>query len=203
MKSGIQNPAGLDIIEGGRAFHGADQDWFSSAWRRQAGCGPTTAANMLRYMKERAALRLPCRTKQEMQALMDWVWGYVTPGLMGLNTPQAFREGMDRLLSELGSPLRCRVLEVAAEREGRPSGEETAAFLSEAFRADSPVAFLNLDRGALGNLESWHWVSLIGLEREGEGLMAEAADNGRLLRLDLGLWLETTKRRGGFVYLAE
>ncbi len=199
MKAEIRNPGGLDIVEAGRVYHGADQDWFGTAWRRQAGCGPTTAANLLRYLGERAGLTLPAAGAPEMRRLMDRAWGYVTPGLMGLNTTEAFREGMDRFLRETGSPLRCRVLDVPARREERPSRQAVYEFLKEAFEADSPVAFLNLDRGALTNLESWHWVSLIGAEAGPESLLAACCDNGQLRTLDLGLWLQTTARRGGFV----
>ena len=203
MQASIKDIHGLTISAGEGLFHGADQDWFSSVWRRKAGCGPTTASNILRYMKERALLTKPAVTKQEMQGLMEWVWGYVTPGVFGLNSTELFREGMDKLLNELKSPLRCRVLDVPADERERPSIQRTADFFRQAFEADSPIAFLNLDRGALPGLESWHWVSLIAMDHEGDSLTATAADNGQLLMLDIGLWLETTRRSGGFVYLGE
>ena len=98
---------------------------------------------------------------------------------------------------------RGRVLDVPADERERPSIQRTADFFRQAFLADSPIAFLNLDRGALPGLESWHWVSLIAMDHEGDKLTATAADNGQLLGLDIGLWLETTKRSGGFVYLGE
>lgn len=203
MQASIKDIHGLTISAGEGLFHGADQDWFSSIWRRKAGCGPTTASNILRYMKDRAFLTRAGGTKQEMQGLMEWVWEYVTPGVFGLNSTELFREGMDKLLGELNSPLRCRVLDVPADERERPSIQRTADFFRQAFLADSPIAFLNLDRGALPGLESWHWVSLIAMDHEGDKLTATAADNGQLLGLDIGLWLETTKRSGGFVYLGE
>lgn len=202
MQASIQHINGLDIQTANALYHGADQDWFSTVWRRKAGCGPTTGANLLRYMRDRVPLDTPCQTKEDMQALMERVWGYITPGVFGLNSTQLFREGMDKLLEELDSPLRCRVLDVPAEHSGRPDTRALASFLQQAFEANSPVAFLNLDRGALNNLESWHWVSLIAMEHEGDALIATAADNGQMLRLDMGLWLKTSKRNGGFVYLA-
>lgn len=203
MQASIKDIQGLTISAGERLYHGADQDWFSTVWRRKAGCGPTTASNILRYMKERAFLPKAGGTRQEMQGLMEWVWEYVTPGVFGLNSTELFREGMDKLLSELKSPLRCRVLDVPADERERPSVQRTAEFFRQAFEADSPIAFLNLDHGALHGLESWHWVSLIAMDHEGNTLTATAADNGQLLGLDIGLWLETTKRSGGFVYLSE
>lgn len=203
MQASIRDINGLTISAKEGLFHGADQDWFSTVWRRKAGCGPTTASNILRYMKERALLTRSGGTKQEMQGLMEWVWEYITPGVFGLNSTELFREGMDKLLRELNSPLCCRVLDVPADARQRPSIRQTADFFRQAFEADSPVAFLNLDRGALPGLESWHWVSLIAMNYQEHKLTATAADNGQLLQLDIGLWLETTKRSGGFVYIGE
>ena len=202
MQASIQDINGLDIYTQQTVYHGADQDWFSSAWRRKAGCGPTTGANILRYLGDRVPIDLPDRSKEGMQALMERVWGYITPGVFGLNSTRMFQEGMDRLLLELGSPLRCRVLDVPSEYENRPSRETVADFFRQAFEEDSPIAFLNLDRGQLFNLESWHWISLVAAELKGRDFTATAVDNGRFLKLDMGLWLETTRRNGGFVYLA-
>ena len=143
MQASIKDIHGLTISAGEGLFHGADQDWFSSVWRRKAGCGPTTASNILRYMKDRAFLTRAGGNKQEMQGLMEWVWEYVTPGVFGLNSTELFREGMDKLLNELNSPLRCRVLDVPADERERPSIQRTADFFRQAFLADSPIAFLN------------------------------------------------------------
>ena len=182
MQASIKNIQGLIISAEDRLFHGADQDWFSSIWRRKAGCGPTTASNILRYMKDRAFMTKAGGTKQEMQGRMEWVWGYVTPGVFGLNSTELFREGMDKLLGELKSPLRCRVLDVPSDERERPSIQRTADFFRQAFEADSPIAFLNLDHGSLHGLESWHWVSQIAMDHEGDSLIATAADTGQLLK---------------------
>ncbi len=202
MQKSILRTDGLDIRVGSLIYHGANQDWYSAYWHRKAGCGPTTAANILRYMADRLDLPVQSGQKEQMQKLMEWTWDYVTPGLMGLNSTRLFEEGMDRLLEDINSPLRCQVLNIDDEQGKRAQLHELEAFLGEGLGADSPVAFLNLDRGALQNLESWHWVTIIGIERSGESLWAICADNGRMLRLDMNRWLETTKRHGGFVYLA-
>lgn len=201
MQKSILRINGLDIIVGGRICHGANQDWFAAYWHRKAGCGPTTAANILRYMANRLNLPMKTDKKQDMQKLMEWTWDFVTPGLMGLNSTELFRKGMDSLLQSIKSPLRCRVLNIEGEKGEKLTLPQLEAFLYEGLSADSPIAFLNLDRGALLNLESWHWVTIIGIEKTGDQLMATCADNGGILRLDMTLWLQTTKRHGGFVYL--
>ena len=203
MQKSILRIDGLDIQVGSLIYHGANQDWFSAYWHRKAGCGPTTAANILRYMDDRLNLPVKSGQKEQMQKLMEWTWDYVTPGIMGLNSTKLFEEGMDKLLKKIKSPLRCRVLNIDDEKGEKAQISELEKFISEGLSADSPVAFLNLDRGALPNLENWHWVTIIGIEKSGDTLWAICADNGGMLRLDLTLWLETTKRHGGFVYLAK
>ena len=44
-------------------------------------------------------------------------------------------------------------------------------------------------------LDYWHWVTITALD----DTTAVILDSGSALRIDLRLWYETTKRRGGFV----
>lgn len=202
MRTSLLRMDGMDIrLSSGGLMHGVDQDWYSGYWQRKAGCGPSTASNMLRYFGPRAAMRQATHSRQDMVDLMHGVWGYVTPGMRGLNSTQMFSQGMDTLLKEQGSALRCHSLDIPASQQGRPDKAQVTRFIREGLAADSPVAFLNLHRGQLMNLENWHWVTLISLE-EGPGgqLFAQAIDNGRALRLDMGLWLDSSKLGGGFVY---
>jgi len=202
MDANIRRTDGLDIKAGSTIYHGANQDWFKSYWHRKAGCGPTTAANLLRYMSDRLNLPVEIGQKEQMQKLMEWTWDYVTPGIMGLNSTELFSNGMNGLLESIKSPLHCQVLNIEGEKGERITPGAVEIFLNSGLSADSPVAFLNLDRGALDNLESWHWVTIMGIETTDDKLIAVCADNGRILKFDLTLWLETTKRHGGFVYLA-
>ena len=36
----------------GTRYRGGDQEWYHDLWQRRAGCGPTTAAALLSYLKE-------------------------------------------------------------------------------------------------------------------------------------------------------
>ncbi|MHC1787596.1 MAG: hypothetical protein AB9880_11085 [Christensenellales bacterium] len=199
MKTSIKRLDGFDIPlpEGGLA-KGVDQSWYATHWQRLAGCGPSTASNILRYYRDRLSLPLPAGTKREAQGLMAWVWQFVTPGLMGLNTTERYLEGVKKLQGVLRESLPGRALDIPADAARRPGEAEVASFLREALAADCPVAFLNLSRGALDNLEDWHWVTLISLSEDEAGLQALAVDNGRLLTLDIGRWLSTTTKGGGF-----
>lgn len=199
MTTSIKRPEGFLIpLPGGGSQHGVDQEWYARHWQRTAGCGPCTASNILRYYRDRLTLPLPAEDKAQMQRLMAWVWEYIRPGMMGLNTTARYQQGMDSLLQAIDSPMRTRTLDIDAARDSRPSAGQVADFLREALAADQPVAFLNLSNGALKNLENWHWVTIIGLDESGGRLQASAVDNGRLLDLDMDTWLDTTTRGGGF-----
>ncbi len=92
-------------------------------------------------------------------------------------------------------------MKIAKAKGERPSLANVVDFLVSSFEADSPVAFLNLSKGALPNLDEWHWVTLVGVEQQGEGerVYATLYDASLTWKIDLGLWLETTTRGGGFV----
>ncbi len=199
MTTSVTNMEGCSIPVSGRLHHGVDQDWYGLPWRRLAGCGPSTASNILRYLGDRVPLQLPTHSRDQMRELMDWVWGYVTPGLRGLNTTERFVTGMDAIFAELGSPLRCHALDVPQEMGSRPNLSEVAAFLREGLAKDCPVAFLNLHNGGLPQLEGWHWITLLAVEEGENRLVVQAVDNGNRLTLDLGQWLRSSRLGGGFV----
>lgn len=199
MTTELKRMDGLTIFTPEGPMHGVDQDWYRLPWQRLAGCGPCTASNMLRYFGPRAGMHEALDSKEQMQALMQRVWGYVTPGLRGLNTTERFQEGMEQLLKEQGSQLRCRRLNIPPQPAARPDAAAVARFIREGLQADSPIAFLNLHRGQLYNLENWHWVTLTALHEGPHGLTATAADNGDQLTLDLSKWLQTSTLGGGFV----
>lgn len=189
-------PSGSDAI-------GHDQEWYGLLWRRRAGCGPTTAANLLTYMHRAGLLVLPDTADPATpEHLMDFCWNYVTPTMWGLNTTQLFRDGADRLLQSIGSRLRSQVLDVNKEERLRPTPAQAAAFIEKGLAAHSPVAFLNLSNGEVRHLDAWHWVTVLGVDHTGEDITLRVLDNTQLLEVDLPLWLRTTTRGGGFVYLA-
>ncbi len=183
---------------------GCDQDWFRGFWQRKAGCGPCTGANLLLYLSRGGRLSLPMEVtdRGSFLALMERSWEYLTPGVMGLNSPFLMQKGLDEFLQSLGSPLRSRVLEVPAEEALRPGTEAAEAFIRKGLGADSPVAFLNLSNGEITHLESWHWVTVIGLQGSGEEAEMNIYDNGHQMRVSLPRWLRSTRRGGGFVYVA-
>ena len=198
---GIAHPEWLDIAgPDGTVTRGADQDWYGEPWQRRAGCGPTTAAVIFSYLaRAHTALANLCPADVSQRSgfvtLMEQVWNDITPGPHGLNQPDKMVEGMAAYGRARGIDLSPALFCMPAARTKRPPYERAAEFIMASLARDCPVAFLNLDNGREKRLDRWHWVTVIGLG----GGRAEILDCGQGLDIDLRLWYETSKKRGGFV----
>ena len=110
--------------------------------------------------------------------------------------------GLESYAREKGLELPIRELDVPALKSARPTVGQCAAFLRTALAADSPVAFLNLSHGLVKELDSWHWVTIVGLEQHGDGLMQTTIlDGGREYAVDFRLWFQSTRAGGGLIYV--
>ena len=204
-KIALRSPELLHIQGEGQLYRGADQEWYRELWQRQAGCGPTNAAQLLWYLAQtrphcRALANWDCGSQEGFLALMEEVWHYVTPGKMGVNSTSILSGGVLRYGEERGVPLICRVLEIAAKPFfRRPAAAEVMEFIGAALADDLPLAFLNLAKGALTNLDSWHWVTLVALDKT--DMTATMYNQGQEAVINMGLWLRTSVLGGGFVAL--
>jgi hypothetical protein len=63
------------------------------------------------------------------------------------------------------------------------------------------VAFLNLDNGLERQLDKWHWVTVTGLacDEAGGEARIDILDNCEQFGVNLGRWLSSAARGGGFV----
>ncbi|MDR2771699.1 MAG: hypothetical protein LBB57_06645 [Clostridiales Family XIII bacterium] len=222
MRVALSNLEYFDLrdAENGGTVKGGDQDWYSSWWRRMAGCGPTTATNAILYLtnaRVRAAsaagdgaLRggtdveaqgAGIRDKREFVQLMDRVWKHVTPGRGGINTTTKLRRGIAGYSDAAGLGLRTEALDISDDRDDRPPLAHIVEFIRTGLERDLPVAFLNLHNGSELQLDRWHWVTITGMEYEEAGGAAriDILDNCNLLGVNLGRWLSSAARGGGFV----
>ena len=203
----LDNVEHLHLTDGeGHLYHGADQEWYPLSWQRRAGCGPTTASQLLLY-NSRTYPELGLMTvtdKDGMVALMEEVWTYITPGLMGVHLVSHFTRGLERYLAAHTIDRTVVSLAIPKEREARPFLDEVVAFITKSLQAGQPVAFLNLDSSGIRNLDPWHWVTVVGLFQVSEGspVMLTIYDAGESFPIEFSLWYETTGRSSGFVTLA-
>ena len=64
------------------------------------------------------------------------------------------------------------------------------------------MAFLNYSSGAVDNLDSWHWVTLIAMEDPDSGkLPCLILDGGEKKVIDFTQWLNTSVRGGALAVL--
>jgi len=208
MKVSILHPEALNIpdTQHQKVYFGGDQEWYREDWHRMAGCGPTCAANVTAYLAmtrpELRALYSQEDTRREYFAEhMEEVFRFITPGSMGLNRLEAYTAGMDGFVGSRGLSLRAHVFETAGNMCcNREPVESLGQFLLEGLASDCPVAFLNLTRGRVKNLQGWHWITLTGAETEKGSLYAIASDEGKQITIDLRLWYLSTRMRGGLIY---
>lgn len=201
----LQNPH-LITVESpwGITYHGGSQSWYRDSWGRKAGCGPTNASNIVWYLaRTRRHLASLCKVekgdKAEFISLMDKMFGFVTPGKMGVHTTEMFVEKATTYFESMGCPITARVLNVPEDYSRRPTQGEMVDFIADALADDLPVAFLNLCNGKTRGLDRWHWVTIASIEPD--SVHAWILDQGRKICIDLGQWLDKTTLGGGFVAL--
>ncbi len=178
-------------------YYGGNQEWYSNIFHKKAGCGPTTASTITMYENKTNY------SKKEFIELMEEMWNYLTPGLMGLNKIDYFDEGYKKYIKDHILKLKeSKILKISKSKNNRPTINELCEFINDSIKQDHPVAFLNLNNGEETLLDSWHWVTIVGIEyNEIDTLLyANIVDEGLLKTINLGLWLETTNNEGGFVY---
>ena len=201
----LLNPSLLQVqLPSGSYTMGGSQDWYHDSWQKMSGCGPTTAAGMLWYLaRSRPELSELCHVGNadydHFLTLMETMFQYITPTKLGVNSTGIFEDGISRYSGDVGVPIRTRSLNIPRTMRAHLIIDQVRQFLTEAFSADLPVAFLNLSHCSLKNLENLHWVMLISLKPA--TMTAVMCDQGRTRQINLDEWLRTTLLGGGFVCL--
>ena len=199
----IKNPELLRISDGGSIkYFGGDQLWYPIRKKKYSGCGPTNCSNLFWYL---AMTRKDCRqyifhdvaTKNNFIHLMNEVWNYVTPRRRGVDTLDIFTEGAEGYADARGIPINCRKLEIPISKKKRPSNTEMFDFLEKSLNDDLPIAFLNLSSGLAKNLDRWHWVTIVSINK----MLGTVTiyDQGKKHDINLTIWRNTTVLGGGFV----
>ena len=184
----------------GEVFYGCSQEWFGTDWQKLSGCGPSVVTNILMYQNHGAGGEP--RDKASAVSLMEEVWKFVTPTRRGIPTVGMLLERVMSYGESRGVTICHSECDVPEEKSRRPSIDAVSSFLGEALGRDAPVAFLNLCKGEEHNLDEWHWVTVVSVERrESDGhFVIGIIDKGHILSVDMSLWLETTSCGGGFIH---
>ncbi|WP_455542831.1 hypothetical protein [Intestinibacter sp.] len=185
-------------------YFGGNQEWFKTKWRRMSGCGPTTGSTIVMYEDIKNNIDNKKYTKSQFLDLMNDMWQFITPKVgRGVNTIELFYNGFEKYIEENQERnIKTTFMKIPKEFNERPSNTDVFKFLYKALDNDHPIAFLNLDNGDETKLDAWHWVTIVGILYDDieDKLQVTIADEGLLKMIDLGLWLNTTKNEGGFIY---
>lgn len=193
----LKNPEYFEIKDDKSCsvYCGCNQEWYARKWQRMAGCGPTTASNIVIYCNKVKHI-----DKGSAISIMNEMWDHVTPTLRGVNTTKIFYEGFLSYADSNGRKADFEVLDVPKDAANRPSYEKVIDFIKGSLEEDIPIAFLNLCNGEECRLDKWHWVTLISLSLEKDKIFhAQILDEGMIKTIDLDLWYRTTTLGGGFV----
>jgi hypothetical protein len=203
----IKHPEWLQIAVDNQKLYGYNQEWYQTSCQRTRGCGPTAAAMLFLYLNIREANPLSYQSQSisSIRQVLEDIWSFVTPGrLLGLNSTKKFSKGLEAFLGHHGLNWRCHALRVTMVRSQRATLSQVVEFLEAGISSDCPIAFLNLHKGQVTAFASWHWIVLVALTYDAvqNRYMATCYDGGGSTTFDLGLWLQTSRFGGGFVYVA-
>lgn len=174
-------------------YYGGNQDWYNSYIKRLSGCGPTTASTITMY--ELNKIEFHNYSKLDFIELMNDLWKYITPGMMGVDTVEKYQKGYNKYLSD--NKLDISKSKILYLDDSTILDIEN--YLLEALNSNHPVAFLNLNNGSEKEIDSWHWTTIISLEKINNNLFVEVCDEGYLKKVNLSSWFETSSR-GSFIY---
>lgn len=189
--------------------YGLNQDWYSTIWKRQAGCGPTVASTIHCYLTANRLIKQDddCSNHKKRLKLMNLMWSYITPTFSGVSSTFLFEKKFQQFTQEKHIPSVFDSIIIVKQKNQRESLEKVINFISQAITADCPIAFLNLDHGNQTEIDSWHWTIIVGIKQNNlQSYEVDVIDNGTLKRLNLSSWYQTTRLGGGFVsvdYIAD
>ncbi|MBR0598566.1 hypothetical protein [Sinanaerobacter chloroacetimidivorans] len=184
-------------------YYGCNQEWYPEKEQRETGCGPTTACNILFYLKltSEASQGKTDKSKQFGLSLMEEAWKYVTPAQNGITSTIKFCKYIHTYSKRKGLNLVCEHMDIPKDGYSRPDFGTILDFIEKALICNTPVAFLNLCNGEVKNLDRWHWTTIVALEYSEDfgKVYVEIVDGGQIHNVDFALWYKTTKLGGGLV----
>lgn len=200
----IKHPEWLQVEKDGRHSYGYNQEWYHDDWQRLAGCGPTTATQLISYVQFRDQILDPKSSADGEAVLkrMEEVFNYVKPRFGGgLYKTQWLEEGLQNYIKDKDLPYTVKMMGIYPFAVSRAPLSDVANFIKQGLGNDSPVAFLNRHRGREKELSTWHWVPIVKLTDDGDDVRCVVYDEEMAREFSLTKWLKDTILGGGFAYV--
>ena len=150
----------VPVFYGTTTFYGGNQNWYSDSTKRSRGCGPTAAANITNYLAKGYPYQWgklysqPSMYELDFIKHMDLMYGYLTPGVVGVVQLSAFADGVEAWARFNNQPL-SRVTFTDSLTQ-----DNMANFIKYGLIDDQPVATLNLQPPNTGYEYAWHWMTI-------------------------------------------
>jgi hypothetical protein len=178
--------------------YGGNQEWFHQNWKRQAGCGSTSGANLAAYYAS-ADTRMTdlykgnytnFSQKEYLQA-MEEMFGYMKPGIFGYPYIHKFSKQFVKFCDERGVRMKATVL------KKYHSAQEAFQFVKDNIDAGQPIALLVLFHRAKQLVDdNWHWMTITGYVEDSEQNIAQIirSNYGRREIVNSNVLFEVNKR---------
>ena len=184
----------------GETCYGASQKWFFGPVKQRAGCGPATAANIFYYLDRKKDPKKPPMEFRFFRIFLERIWEIITPTRYGIPEARMLADRIKNYANIKHYHVDVKSMEIAANPAERPHITEAFRMLFEALEHDVPVAFLNLDNSSCCDLDTWHWVTVIGIDCDNSGFARVTyLDNGEVKDFDLAHWWTQEQVSGGIV----
>lgn len=149
------------IIDEGVYSYGGDQGWWKKIDNEKynRGCGPVAAANITNYLAEAnpsmyGRLYSPASMSQnDFLRHMDALYDAIKPGLIGEVFVMHFKDAVENYARNKNVTLSGVISDAAFTLDN------TANYIKDGLRANSPVATLNTKKFSDYQYE-WHWMTI-------------------------------------------
>ncbi|MDY3982757.1 MAG: hypothetical protein SOY70_01980 [Veillonellaceae bacterium] len=200
----IKHPEWLQVEMNGKHSYGYNQEWYYDGWQVVAGCGPTTATQVMSYIAFRDGLLDLSQQADGEAALkrMETMFNYVKPRYGGgVFKVDWLQHGLDKFCKERQLPYQAQALAIMPFMITNTVIKKAVSFVRAGLASDSPVAFLNRHRGEEKELYTWHWVPIVSMKETDDDVTCVVYDDERARTFSLLYWLKSTALGGGFSYL--
>lgn len=144
----------------GKTWYGGSQDWYTDSGRRNNGCGPVAASNILYYMsksdsKYKKLYPYSALSYTNFLSFMNIIYDYVNPSALGKTSFASWASDVVRYASDNGVTLTRNFSYAYLPKS------QCADFIKKGLNLDKPVGSLNLAAPlGSGQVEAWHWVTI-------------------------------------------
>lgn len=184
----------------GEPSYGADQKWFFGPVKQREGSGPAAAANIFYYIDRKKEPEKPPMAFRFFRIFLERLWGIITPTRYGIPEARMLADRVKNYANIKHYHVDVKSMEIPAQPADRPHISEAFNMIFEAMDNDVPAAFLNLENNSCPDLNTRHWVTIIGIDCDNTGFARITyLDNGDVKDFDFGHWWTRGTGAGGIV----